>query len=59
MVLPQADRRSAGPAGERRDPSRHWRNARTHGGHYPVAWKYHHVGNYLLIGATSPNHGQT
>ena len=58
MVLPQADRRSAGPAGERRDLSRHWRNACTHGGHDPVAWKYHHVGNYLLNDVLPPNHGQ-
>ena len=43
---------------ERHDLSRHWRNARTHGSHDPVAWKYHHVGNYLLNGALPPNHGQ-
>ena len=55
MVLPQADRRSAGPAGERRDLSRHWRNACTHGGHDPVA--YHHVGTYLL-NCTPSDHGQ-
>ena len=24
----------------------------------PVAWKYHHLGNYLLNGALPPNHGQ-
>jgi hypothetical protein len=24
----------------------------------PVAWKYHHVGNYLLNGTLPPNHGQ-
>ena len=43
---------------ERHDLSRHWRNARTHGSHDPVAWKYHHIGNYLLNGALPPNHGQ-
>ncbi len=43
---------------ERHDLSRHWRNARTHGSHDPVAWKHHHVGNYLLNGALPPNHGQ-
>ncbi len=48
----------ASAADERYDLSRHWRNARTHGSHDPVAWKYHHVGNYLLNGAPPPNHGQ-
>ena len=48
----------ASAADERHDLSRHWRNARTHGSHDPVAWKYHHVGNYLLNGALPPNHGQ-
>ena len=24
----------------------------------PEAWKYHHVGNYMLNGALPPNHGQ-
>jgi alkylation response protein AidB-like acyl-CoA dehydrogenase len=48
----------ASAAGERYDLSRHWRNARTHGSHDPVAWKYHHVGNYLLNGVLPPNHGQ-
>ncbi len=24
----------------------------------PVAWKYHHIGNYLLNDALPPNHGQ-
>ena len=47
----------ASAADERHDLSRHWRNARTHGSHDPVAWKYHHVGNYLLNGALPPNHG--
>jgi SfnB family sulfur acquisition oxidoreductase len=48
----------ASAADERHDLSRHWRNARTHGSHDPVAWKYHHVGNYLLNDALPPNHGQ-
>ncbi|HEY1623767.1 MAG TPA: SfnB family sulfur acquisition oxidoreductase [Streptosporangiaceae bacterium] len=43
---------------ERHDLSRHWRNARTHASHDPVAWKYHHVGNYLLSGVQPPNHAQ-
>jgi SfnB family sulfur acquisition oxidoreductase len=43
---------------ERHDLSRHWRNARTHGSHDPVAWKYHHIGNYLLNSALPPNHEQ-
>jgi alkylation response protein AidB-like acyl-CoA dehydrogenase len=48
----------ASAADERHDLSRHWRNARTHGSHDPVAWKYHHVGNYLLNDTLPPNHGQ-
>ncbi len=48
----------ASAADERHDLSRHWRNARTHGSHDPVAWKYHHLGNYLLNDALPPNHGQ-
>jgi len=48
----------ASAADERYDLSRHWRNARTHAGHDPVDWKYHHVGNYLLNDAFPPNHGQ-
>jgi SfnB family sulfur acquisition oxidoreductase len=48
----------ASAADERHDLSRHWRNARTHASHDPVAWKYHHVGNYLLNGVLPPNHGQ-
>jgi alkylation response protein AidB-like acyl-CoA dehydrogenase len=48
----------ASAADERHDLSRHWRNARTHGRHGPVAWKYHHVGNDLLNGARPPDHGQ-
>ena len=39
-------------------PRRHWRNARTHASHDPVAWKYHHVGNYLLNDVMPANHGQ-
>ena len=48
----------ASAADERHDLSRHGRNARTHGSHDPVAWKYHHVGNYLLNDVLPPNHGQ-
>ena len=48
----------ASAADERYDLSRHWRNARTHASHDPVAWKYHHVGNYLLNDTAPPNHGQ-
>jgi alkylation response protein AidB-like acyl-CoA dehydrogenase len=48
----------ASAADERYDLSRHWRNARTHASHDPVAWKYHHIGNYLLNDALPPNHGQ-
>jgi SfnB family sulfur acquisition oxidoreductase len=43
---------------EKYDLSRHWRNARTHASHDPVAWKYHHIGNYLLNDVPPPNHGQ-
>ncbi|WP_300614061.1 acyl-CoA dehydrogenase family protein [Trebonia sp.] len=43
---------------EKYDLSRHWRNARTHASHDPVAWKYHHVGNFLLNDVLPPNHGQ-
>ena len=25
---------------------------------YPVAWKYHHVGNFMLNDVLPPNHGQ-
>jgi SfnB family sulfur acquisition oxidoreductase len=48
----------ASAADEKHDLSRHWRNARTHASHDPVAWKYHHIGNYLLNEALPPNHGQ-
>lgn len=48
----------ASAADQRYDLSRHWRNARTHGSHDPVDWKYHHVGNYLLNDVPPPNHGQ-
>jgi hypothetical protein len=34
------------------------RNARTDASHDPAAWKYHHVGNYLLNDVLPPNHGQ-
>jgi len=56
-VLPQADRRSAVPAGEPRALSRQWRSASTHGGHDPVAWNCHRAGNCLLDCAP-PDHGQ-
>jgi alkylation response protein AidB-like acyl-CoA dehydrogenase len=48
----------ASAADERYDLSRHWRNARTHAAHDPVAWKYHHIGNFLLNDVLPPNHGQ-
>jgi SfnB family sulfur acquisition oxidoreductase len=48
----------ASAADERYDLSRHWRNARTHASHDPVAWKYHHIGNYLLNDVLPPNHRQ-
>ncbi len=34
---------------------RHWRNARTHTTHDPVAYKYKAVGAYYLTGARPPN----
>lgn len=34
---------------------RHWRNARTHTTHDPVAYKYKAVGAYYLTGAKPPN----
>lgn len=37
---------------------RHWRNARTHTLHDPVAWKIQHLGRYALEGTLPPNHGQ-
>jgi hypothetical protein len=46
MALPQADWRSAGPTGM------------ASVGHDPSAWKYHHLGNYLLNGALPPDRGQ-
>jgi SfnB family sulfur acquisition oxidoreductase len=48
----------ASAADEKYDLSRHWRNARTHASHDPVAWKYHHVGNFMLNDVLPPNHGQ-
>lgn len=33
---------------EKLNLNRHWRNARTHTLHDPVAWKYHVIGNYVL-----------
>ena len=49
---------SDGVIDEKYDLSRHWRNARTHASHDPVAWKYHHVGNFMLNDVLPPNHGQ-
>lgn len=37
---------------------RHWRNARTHTLHDPVAWKVQHLGRFALEGVLPPNHGQ-
>jgi alkylation response protein AidB-like acyl-CoA dehydrogenase len=37
---------------------RHWRNARTHSVHDPVAWKYQHIGAFLADGRLPPSHGQ-
>ncbi|WP_244931665.1 SfnB family sulfur acquisition oxidoreductase [Nocardioides sp. W7] len=37
---------------------RHWRNARTHTLHDPVAWKVQHLGRYAVDGTLPPNHGQ-
>jgi SfnB family sulfur acquisition oxidoreductase len=48
----------ASAADEKYGLSRHWRNARTHASHDPVAWKYHHIGNYMLNDVLPPNHGQ-
>jgi SfnB family sulfur acquisition oxidoreductase len=48
----------ASAADEKHDLSRHWRNARTHASHDPAAWKYHHVGNFMLNDVLPPNHGQ-
>lgn len=42
----------------RYDLDRHWRNARTHSVHDPVAWKYHHIGAWAISGKLPPNHGQ-
>lgn len=33
---------------------RHWRNARTHTAHDPVAWKYRAVGNFRVNGCPPP-----
>jgi len=46
MALPQADWRSAAPTGMASD------------GRDLLAWKYHHIGNYLLNGALPPDRGQ-
>jgi SfnB family sulfur acquisition oxidoreductase len=37
---------------------RHWRNARTHTLHDPLAWKVQHIGRYTLNGTPPPRHGQ-
>ncbi|RNL65531.1 SfnB family sulfur acquisition oxidoreductase [Nocardioides marmoriginsengisoli] len=37
---------------------RHWRNARTHTLHDPVAWKIQHLGHWAVDGTPPPNHGQ-
>lgn len=37
---------------------RHWRNARVHTLHDPVAWKIQHLGQFALDGTAPPNHGQ-
>lgn len=39
---------------QRYDLDRHWRNARTHTLHDPVAYKYRAVGDYLLNGRRPP-----
>jgi hypothetical protein len=39
-------------------PEQRPRNARTRPSHDPVAWKYHHIGSYLLNDVLPPNHGQ-
>lgn len=36
---------------------RHWRNVRTHTLHDPARWKYVHLGNHTLSGATPPRLG--
>lgn len=33
---------------------RHWRNARTHTSHDPVAWKYHAIGDFRVNGCPPP-----
>ena len=52
------DLSGASATDEKYDLSRHWRNARTHASHDPAAWKYHHIGNFLLNDVLPPNHGQ-
>lgn len=37
---------------------RHWRNARAHTLHDPVAWKIQHLGRWAVDGTPPPNHGQ-
>jgi SfnB family sulfur acquisition oxidoreductase len=52
------DLSGASATDEKHDLSRHWRNSRTHASHDPAAWKYHHIGNWLLNDVRPPNHGQ-
>lgn len=40
------------------DLDRHWRNARVHSVHDPLAWKYHHIAAWELDDVAPPNHGQ-
>jgi SfnB family sulfur acquisition oxidoreductase len=42
---------------EKYNLDRHWRNARIHTLHDPVAWKYHHVGHWVLNGKLPPSSG--
>lgn len=37
---------------------RHWRNARTHTLHDPVAWKVQHLGRFAVDGTLPPSSGQ-
>lgn len=46
----------AGATLEKLNLHRHWRNARTHTLHDPVAWKYKAIGNYLVNGTYPSKH---
>lgn len=46
----------AGATLEKLNLHRHWRNARTHTLHDPVAWKYKAIGNYLVNGIHPSKH---